>query len=102
MDDEALEAFIRMIYSHGMDPQRRFFFPVLGYNYRLTNLAAGLLCAQMERHEQFLKRRQEIFNLYSSLLKDVPGIGLRPVAQWATPSPWLYSITVDQELEVVK
>jgi perosamine synthetase len=97
LDDEALEAFIRMIYSHGMDPQRHFFFPVSGYNYRLTNLAAGLLCAQMERHEEFLKRRQEIFNLYSSLLKDAPGIGLRPVAQWATLSPWLFSITVDPD-----
>jgi perosamine synthetase len=49
LNDEALEAFIPMIYSHGMDPQR--LFPVSGYNYRLTNLAAGLLCAQMERHE---------------------------------------------------
>jgi perosamine synthetase len=97
LDDEALEAFIRMIYSHGMDPQRRFFFPVSGYNYRLTNLAAGLLCAQMERHEEFLKRRHEIFNLYSFLLKDVPGIGLRPVAPWATLSPWLFSITVDPD-----
>ena len=97
LNDEALEAFIRMIYSHGMDPQRRFFFPVSGYNYRLTNLAAGLLCAQMERHEEFLKRRHEIFKLYSSLLKDVPGIGLRPVAQWATLSPWLFSITVNPD-----
>jgi perosamine synthetase len=95
LDDERIEAFIRMIYSHGMDPQRRFFFPVTGYNYRLTNLAAGLLCAQMERHEQFMERRTEIFDLYTRLLRDLPGIGVRPVAQWATLSPWLFSITVD-------
>ena len=48
MNDEKLEAFIRMICSHGMDPTRRFFFPVSGYNYRLTNISAGLLCAQIE------------------------------------------------------
>jgi perosamine synthetase len=95
LNDEDLEAFIRMIYSHGMDPQRRFFFPVTGYNYRLTNMAAGLLCAQIERHEEFLTRRAEIFRLYRELLKDMPGIGFRPVAQWAGLSPWLFSITVD-------
>ena len=95
LNDEKIEAFIRMIYSHGMDPQRRFFFPVSGYNYRLTNLAAGLLCAQIERHEAFLKRRAEIFRAYHELLKGIPGIGVRPVADWATLSPWLFSITVD-------
>jgi perosamine synthetase len=97
MDDEKLEAFIRIIRSHGMDPERQFFFPVTGYNYRLTNIAAGLLCAQLERHEQFLKRRTEIFRLYHELLKDTPGIGFRPIAHWATLSPWLFSITVDPE-----
>jgi perosamine synthetase len=97
LDDENTEKFIRMIYSHGMDPQRRFFFPVVGYNYRLTNTAAGLLCAQIERHEQFLKRRAEIFTLYQKLLKDTPGIGFRPVAEWATLSPWLFSIVVDPD-----
>jgi perosamine synthetase len=95
MNDEKIEAFIRMIYSHGMDPQRRFFFPVSGYNYRLTNVAAGMLCAQIERHEQFLRRRADIFRRYQALLQGTPGIGIRPVAPWATLSPWLFSITVD-------
>jgi len=94
MNDEKVEAFIRMIYSHGMDPERRFFFPVSGYNYRLTNIAAGLLCAQIERQESFLRRRAEIFRGYHELLQDLPGIGIRPVAPWATLSPWLFSITV--------
>jgi perosamine synthetase len=95
MDDATVEAFIRMIYSHGMDPKRRFFFPVSGYNYRLTNIAAGLLCAQIERHQHFLRRRHEIFCRYHDLLQGVPGIGFRPEAPWATLSPWLFSITVD-------
>ena len=97
LNDLHFEAFIRMIASHGMDPQRRFFFPVTGYNYRLTNIAAGLLCAQLERHAEFLKRRAEISALYSELLGGIPGIGFRPVAQWATLSPWLFSITVNPE-----
>jgi perosamine synthetase len=95
LNDEKMEALIRMICSHGMDPNRRFFFPVVGHNFRLTNLAAGLLCAQLERHEEFLARRADIFRVYQEYLRGTPGIDFRPVAEWATLSPWLFSITVD-------
>ncbi|HYM01270.1 MAG TPA: DegT/DnrJ/EryC1/StrS family aminotransferase [Blastocatellia bacterium] len=94
-NDETLDAFLRMICSHGMDPDRRFFFPVTGYNYRLTNIAAAMLCAQLERRHEFLKRRTEISQLYMETLAGTPGIGFRPVASWAKLSPWLFSITVD-------
>jgi len=97
MNDEKTEAFIRMMCSHGMDPHRRFFFPVSGYNYRLTNIGAALLCAQIERHEQLLKRRVDIFRRYQDLLEGIPGIETRPVASWATLSPWLFSIIVNSD-----
>jgi perosamine synthetase len=60
-------------------------------------MAAGLLCAQIERHEHFLQRRRDIFGRYHELLDGVPGIGFRPVAPWATLSPWLFSITIDPD-----
>lgn len=97
LNDKHLESFIRMICSHGMDTQRRFFFPVVGFNYRLTNMAAGLLCAQLERSDDIINRRKKIFEVYTSGLKDVKGIYLRPVAPWAEISPWLFSIIVEPE-----
>jgi perosamine synthetase len=51
----------------------------------------------LERHAKFLKRRLEIFALYRKLLDGIEGIGFRPIAQWATLSPWLFSITVDPD-----
>jgi perosamine synthetase len=78
-----------------MDPKRRYYFPVTGYNFRLTNVACAMLCAQLARREEILSRRLEIFSMYDKLLKDLPGIGFQSVAPWATRSPWLYCITVD-------
>ena len=95
LSDERLESLIRLMYSHGMDSKRRFYFPIVGYNYRLTNLSAAILCAQIERHESLLERRHEIFRIYTDMLRDTPGISLRPIASWAKLSPWLFSITVD-------
>jgi perosamine synthetase len=96
LDDPDLERRIRMLRGQGMDPDRRYFFPITGYNYRLTNVACALLCAQLERREQIIARRRSIFDRYRSLLAGAPGIGLQPVAEWAEPAHWLFCITVDE------
>jgi perosamine synthetase len=97
LDDPALEQRARVLRGQGVDPQRRYFFPITGYNYRLTNLACAILCAQMERADPMRARRQAIFAAYRQRLQGVPGIGFQPVAPWAEPAPWLFSITVDEK-----
>jgi perosamine synthetase len=79
-----------------MDPNRRYFFPVVGYNYRLTNLACALLCAQLERFEVLAGARVRICEAYQAALADVPGIGFQGRAAWASPAKWLFCITVDE------
>jgi perosamine synthetase len=94
VNDPDLEKQLR---GQGMDPNRRYWFPVTGYNYRLTNVCAAMLCAQLERRDDILHRRLEIYDLYTSSLSKLQGIGLQPKASWAEISPWLYCITVDKE-----
>ncbi len=95
LSDPRLDLRCRTLRGQGVDPSVRYHFPVIGYNYRLTNLACAILCAQLERSEEILRRRHEIYAAYRSLLDDVPGLGFQPVAPWATLAPWLFSITVD-------
>jgi len=95
LDDPHIEVRIRTLRGQGMDPTRRYHFPVTGYNFRLTNLACAILCAQLERREAIVRRRMEIFRAYRELLTGVPGIGFQPVAPWAEPAPWLFCVTVD-------
>lgn len=94
--DPGLAMRLRTLRGQGVDPERRYYFPVTGYNFRLTNVAAALLCAQLERREEIQRRRREIFEAYSERLCEVTGIGLQPVAPWAEPARWLYCITVDE------
>jgi perosamine synthetase len=95
LDDPALEHRARTLRGQGVDPERRYFFPITGYNYRLTNIACALLCAQLERADAILARRRQIFERYRAALAGAPGIGFQPVAEWAEPSPWLFCVTVD-------
>lgn len=97
LNDPHLELRIRTLRGQGMDPQRRYYFPVTGYNFRLTNVACAILCAQLERYEQIIVRRQKIFDEYHKRLEGIPGIGFQPIADWAQPSPWLFCITVNEK-----
>jgi perosamine synthetase len=97
VNDAHLELRLRTLRGQGMDPQRRYYFPVTGYNFRLTNLAAAILCAQLDRREEILAGRRRVFTMYEKLLTGIPGIGFQPIAPWAERAPWLYSITVEEE-----
>lgn len=97
-NDDDLAYRIRILRGQGMHPDRRYYFPVTGYNYRLTNVACAILCAQLERVERILARRREIFAAYQAALNGIPGIGFQPVAEWAEITPWLYCITVESKV----
>ena len=86
---------IRILRDHGMSRERRYWHPVLGYNYRLTNLQAAVGVAQMEKADAILSAKRRIAQTYNEALREVPGIILPPEAPWAYNVYWLYSILVD-------
>lgn len=97
LNDGRLADKARLLRGQGMDPERRYYFPVIGYNFRMTNLEAALLCAQLERHEEIYARRRRIFEQYRNALEGIPGVSFQPTAEWAVTAPWLYNIVIDPE-----
>ena len=96
LNDPQMDVRIRTLRGQGMDPQRRYYFPITGYNFRLTNVACAMLCAQLERHKSIIERRQWICEQYQSRLAGIPGICFQPVASWAKPAHWLFCITINE------
>ena len=41
-DDAELARIVRLLKEQGMDPKRRYWYPVVGYNYRMTNVTAAI------------------------------------------------------------
>lgn len=99
-NDDALAARLRLLRGQGMDPERRYWFNVVGYNYRMTNIAAALGVAQMERVDEALAFRKELATWYDEDLAGEPLI-IRPhVEPWAEHSYWMYSIMLDPAVTV--
>ncbi len=88
---------VKVLRDHGMDPDKRYWHTVLGYNYRLTNLQAALGVAQMERIEEILLRKRKNAEVYREVLGAVPGITVAGEQEWARNVFWLYSILIEPE-----
>ena len=67
----------------------------VGYNYRLTNIAAGLGLAQLERLGEFVAAKHRIAARYDEALGDLPLV-LPPRVEGLDATYWLYSVLVPE------
>ncbi|MFC1820442.1 DegT/DnrJ/EryC1/StrS family aminotransferase [Thermodesulfobacteriota bacterium] len=97
-NDAELAEKIKILRDHGMSKNRRYWHPVLGFNYRLTNIQAAIGVAQMENIENILTAKRRIAGTYAKLLRDISGITLPPSTAWAENVFWLYTILIDERV----
>jgi len=109
-DDPALAAKMRLIANHGMTPDRPYMHDVVGHNYRLPNLSAAIGLAQVERWDELLEKRRQVFAWYDAKLGDLldtPEWGRRPLRGdnlyfgGSLESPWLYTLWHEQRDTII-
>jgi perosamine synthetase len=96
----ALADEVRRLKNHGMDPQRKYWFPTVGYNYRLTNVASAIGLAQVEKIDWHLEQRQLIASWYKEFLSGVPGLTWQAEKEWSRHVWWLFTVVIDKEIQV--
>ncbi len=96
-NDDALAERARLLRGQGMDPNRRYWHPVVGYNYRMMNLPAAIGLAQLEKIDQQLELRSGIAGLYRERLQKVTGLTWQAEQSWARHVYWMFSIVLEQE-----
>lgn len=88
----------RLFRGQGMDPNRRYYFPVVGFNYRLSNMACAVLCAQLARREEILEKRRQVVAAYKAAFETCEGLSAQGEATWARPAPWMFSLLVNEDV----
>ncbi len=96
-DSDAVAEKVRLLRGQGMDPTRRYWHPVVGYNYRMMNLPAAIGLAQLEQIEQQLEIRSQIARFYNERLRNLLGITLQVEQAWARHVYWMFSVVIDNE-----
>jgi dTDP-4-amino-4,6-dideoxygalactose transaminase len=90
-DDEALARRARHLSTQARLAGRAYDHDEIGYNYRLSNLAAALGVAQLEQMPELLAGRRAVAARYDAALATIPGIGPARRPSGSDPSFWLYT-----------
>jgi len=87
----------RILRDHGMSKERKYWHPILGYNYRMTNIQAAIGLGQMKKLDHLIAQKRRVAQAYAQGFEKVKGIVLPPEETWAKNVFWLYSILIRPE-----
>ncbi len=96
-DLEALER-ARYLATQARQPARHYEHTEAGYNYRLSNVLAGIGRGQLKVLDDRVERRRAVFERYFEELGKVEGFEFMPEAGYGLSTRWLTVLTVDKEL----
>lgn len=102
-NNEDLKNKMMVLRDHGMDPKKRYWHNVIGFNYRMTNLQAAVGVAQLKKITTFISKKREIAQWYAEKLKSLADehlISLHPQPQWSKSVYWMYSIVLEDSFGV--
>jgi perosamine synthetase len=88
-DDEELARTLRQLRGQGQDFERRYWFPVVGFNYRMTNVAAAIGLGQLERVDWHIERRREVAGWYREELGSRTDVRLSADVPGTTHAHWM-------------
>jgi perosamine synthetase len=98
LENRDLRLKARMLRNHGMDLQQRYWHPMIGYNYRMTNVAAAIGLGQAEQIDFHVGERQRIAERYMAYLAGANEEGIlhfRKVPDGYRNANWLFSVVLD-------
>jgi aminotransferase in exopolysaccharide biosynthesis len=96
-DDGALAERAKYLTTQAKDDEARFIHHDVGYNYRLTNLAAAVGVAQLEQLPEYIRIKKCNFEEYRRRLADIPGLRLADVPAYADNNHWMYAMRIDRD-----
>lgn len=88
---------IRYLSTQAKDDVHYYIHHELGYNYRMTNLQAALGVAQMEELPEFIKRKQQNYEVYKDLLEGFALGKLLSFREGTISNKWFYSFEIDRD-----
>jgi dTDP-4-amino-4,6-dideoxygalactose transaminase len=96
-DDDQLVMKAKFLATQARDPAPHYQHSEIGYNYRLSNVLAGIGRGQLQVLNQRVAARRRNFEIYQSALGDLPGIEFMPEANFGYSTRWLTALTVATE-----
>lgn len=98
-DEEAIRK-ARFWATQARDPARHYQHSEIGYNYRMSNILAGIGRGQLRSLELRIRQKKHIQAFYREALKSIDDMEFMPVAAYGQPNYWLSVITLKEKSKV--
>lgn len=96
-EDDALAHRCRVLLNQGQEG--RYNHVALGFNYRMTDIAAALGLVQLSRLDQIVEAKNRIVAAYRKLLAGAPGVSLPVVPEYVSQHSWyMFAVQVDEAI----
>lgn len=99
-EDEAVTKKATMLATQARDPARHYQHSQIGYNYRMSNIIAGIGRGQLIHIEEHKALKKAIYKQYQEAFADIPEISLNPLNQEGDANCWLTCMTIKRESNV--
>lgn len=99
-EDEALISKSRFLATQARDPARHYQHSQIGYNYRMSNIVAGVGRGQLLHLEEHKKRKKEIYAQYQEAFAEIPQISMNPLNADGDANCWLSCMTIAEGCSV--
>ncbi|MEM7758526.1 MAG: DegT/DnrJ/EryC1/StrS family aminotransferase [Cyanobacteria bacterium P01_A01_bin.40] len=97
-NDENLIRKAKFLATQARDPQPHYEHSEIGFNYRLSNICAGIGRGQLSVLKARVAARRRIHTIYQDALGDFPGIEFMPEADFGTSTRWLTCFTLEPKI----
>lgn len=96
-DDGDLIEKARFLATQARDPAPYYQHTEIGYNYRMSNILAGIGRGQLKVLDDRVKARRKVFERYVELLSDIDGIKWMPESKDCESTRWLTTATIEPD-----
>lgn len=95
-NDEALIQKVRFWSTQSRENERHYEHKELGYNYRMSNIVAGIGRGQLKVLEKRVTKKKQIFETYQEAFKQNSDIEMMPISDQGKPNCWLSCMTLKE------
>lgn len=88
----------RFLSTQARDPALHYQHSEIGYNYRMSNIVAGIGRGQLEVLDDRVNARRANFKRYEAAFADIKGIHFQPELKDTYSNRWLTALTIDPEV----
>lgn len=86
--------------TQSRENERYYHHKELGYNYRMSNVVAGIGRGQLQVLNERVSKKKEIYNYYLEAFKDINDIEMMPICSFGDSNYWLSCMTLKEESKV--